>query len=195
MSDINLLRSLQNSVTFTRDLNLLHSSEQTSSYITPGVSALPLYSKYIPTTFNENQIYAPFVSTNDQPPPAIIGVQNSGEKLAKPHVDIGFSELKSFKPQVGHGEPSTSNYKNQLANLIDKFNNPYFDTEKVRIVEPIDNLDQVQTTSKSQSPCKRKITKIEKEKVPRKKPRSTKQPEEDRLKTEFDREFFDFSKI
>lgn len=191
MSNINLMSEVKRGyVIFTKDGTHLGSSQQTFSYVTPGVSASSLYSRYIPTVFNVKQ--SPFVQ--ERKAPQLVG-NEGGDELAKPHLDPEYLDNKTHH-QVGHGETSrgeSPTYEDKFSKLLDKFNHPHFNTTTVsdKSAESVasESVEPEPEASGSKT-VKRKIpnlkTVVVKKGVPAKKAKLTKDSD--------DGDFIDFTK-
>jgi len=199
MSNINLLTAVQTGfVIFTKDTSQLSSGQQTKPYITPGISATSLYSRYIPTSFEVDR--SSFVTEKEGP--KLIDNQG-GDELAKPHLDPEYLD-NTPRHQVGHGssEPSTSqssNYEEQFSKLLDKFNHPHFNTTTVKseshigesVAKSAEPPEPLAEEPPKKRPLKRKIPNLKTEIVTKK----VALKKENSDKTDFDKNYFDFTKL
>lgn len=197
MSNVNLLAEVQRGYTiFTKDFSLLQSNQQKNPFITPGISATSLYSKFVPSNFSVTN--SPFTTVKQTIEDRQLVGNEGGDQLAKPHLDPEFFGVKA-PHQIGHGEPtSDQSYEVKFSQLLDKFNHPHFDTATVKS-ESVENasaprMDIDYEREEKQAP-KRKIPNLKAvtvtKKVPPKKPKLEKKEET----SDFNKQFFDFSQI
>lgn len=162
MSNISLLSQVKRGyVIFSNNASSLNSGNQPEAFVTPGIGAKSLYSKYTPShiTVNDN---AAFIKEREAP---ILVANEGGEALAKPHLDSEPNE----KPQIGHGvtSPSEDDYELEVVKLLENINHRSYNTIKVEPKKTV--IVQKKKIEKSKdTPVPLKKIKVESKKKPKK---------------------------